>query len=72
MAPPREEKISSPVPIVNEAMIAPGPNIVSQAAGLCDDNAGGSGGKVILSIFLALLTKQPLKAFEKLDGSLII
>src|ERR1043166_1326158 len=42
-APPREEKTSSPEPMVSEAITAPGPNTVTQASGLRDCKARGSG-----------------------------
>src|SRR5213594_2482504 len=44
-APPREEKMSSPEPMVSEAMTAPGPKMVSHFSGLRDRKAGGIGGE---------------------------
>src|SRR5438093_13750213 len=41
-APPREEKINSPEPMVSDAMTAPGPKIVTHASGLRDCSASGS------------------------------
>src|SRR3954452_20119120 len=39
--PARDEKISSPAPIVSEAITAPGPTIVSQRKGLRERRLGG-------------------------------
>lgn len=44
IAPPLEEKISSPVPIVSEAMTAPGPKIANHARGLREIKDVGTGG----------------------------
>src|SRR6185503_20672468 len=41
-APPREEKTSSPTPIVSDAITAPGPKIASQRNGLRERSEGGS------------------------------
>jgi hypothetical protein len=40
-APARVEKMSSPAPIVSEAMIAPGPKRASHLAGFAVRNDGG-------------------------------
>ena len=56
MAPPREEKISSPVPMVSEAMIAPGPNTVSQRKGLLEASELGSVGNASVPVRTALVT----------------
>src|SRR5436189_6061164 len=42
-APALEEKISSPAPIVSEAMIAPGPKIANQRSGFFEMSAAGTG-----------------------------
>jgi len=46
IAPPLDEKISSPVPIVSEAMTAPGPKIENHAKGFRDIKDDGTGGSL--------------------------
>src|SRR5207247_4595171 len=59
-APPREEKINSPEPMVSDAMTAPGPKMVSHASGLRDCNANGSGGELTpgLSVEAELISSR--------------
>src|SRR5689334_3670688 len=45
MAPAREEKTSSPTPMVRDAMTAPGPKMASQRRGFRESNDGGNGAR---------------------------
>ena len=45
IAPPREEKMSSPVPMVSEAMIAPGPKNRSHRSGWAVRSASATGSR---------------------------